>query len=162
MKLNIAVQALSASLILFGGAVGLRAQQTLPGNAKDFTSVEYFDPPNEQQMKTRMSGADAQSLSPGAQSNGLVAIRQLKLETFGVDGKTQLVAHAPECTYDAINGVASSPGKIQLQSGDGKFRVDGEGFLWRRDEQSLTISNEVRTVIIGGLTAPKPEAKVLP
>jgi hypothetical protein len=43
--------------------------------------------------------------------------------------------------------MANSPGHLQLQAGDGKFHVEGEGFLWRQNDSFLTISNNVRTVI---------------
>ena len=35
----------------------------------------------------------------------------------------------------------------KLQTGDGKFRVEGDGFLWRQNDSFLTISNHVHTVI---------------
>jgi hypothetical protein len=54
---------------------------------------------------------------------------------------------APECVYDTMNATANSSGHLQLASGDGKFRVEGDGFLWQRNAQSLTISNRVQTVI---------------
>jgi hypothetical protein len=37
-----------------------------------------------------------------------------------------------------------------LQNGDGKFVVEGEGFLWRQTNSFLTISNNVRTRIENG------------
>ena len=37
--------------------------------------------------------------------------------------------------------------QLKLQTGDGKYRVEGEGFLWRQSDSFLTISNHVRTVI---------------
>jgi hypothetical protein len=43
--------------------------------------------------------------------------------------------------------VANSPGHLQVQTGDGKFRVEGDGFLWRQSDSFLTISNNVRTVV---------------
>ena len=89
-------------------------------------------------MKSRLSGAEAQPL-PG----GLLAIKQLKLETFDSDGKPEIVVDAPECIYDTLNGMASSPGQLQVQTGDGKIRVEGEGFLWRQNDSFLTISNHV-------------------
>ena len=58
-------------------AMDSRAQSNVVGHASDFTSVEYYPAPNQQQMKSRLSGAEAQPL-PG----GLLVIKQLKLETF--------------------------------------------------------------------------------
>ena len=45
------------------------------------------------------------------------------------------------------NGTASSAGHLQVQTGDGKIRVEGDGFLWRQNDSFLTISNRVSTVI---------------
>jgi hypothetical protein len=118
------------------------AQSNVVGHASDFTSVEYYAAPHQQQMKSRLSGAEAQPL-PG----GLLAIKQLQLETFGLNGKPEIIVNAPECVYDQLNGTASSPGRLEVQTGDGKIRVEGEGFLWRQTDSFLTISNDVHTVI---------------
>lgn len=93
-------------------------------------------------MRSRLSGAEAQPL-PG----GLLVIKQLKLEIFRPDGEPEIVVNAPACVYNQLNGTASSPGRLEVQTGDGKTRVEGEGFLWRQSDSFLTISNDVRTVI---------------
>jgi hypothetical protein len=149
---------LLAAGLLFAGAVLLAgcgkptnmAGNPLPPNAashaRDFTSVKYFDEaPFQQQMKSRLSGADAQPL-PG----GLLVIKQPKLETFNTDGSRQAIAEVPECVYNITNGVANSAGHLRLQSGDGKIRTEGDGFLWRQDDSFLRISNHVHTVIETG------------
>ena len=143
MKLNGVILVLS--VVLAPGFHAVRAQQNGAGRASGFSSVEYFDAPNEKQMKTRLSGTEAQPLS-----GGLLVIKQLKLETFEADGKPEWIVNAPECVYDTLNGVANSPGHLQLRSGDGKFRVEGDGFLWRQTNSFLTISNNVQTVIEAG------------
>jgi hypothetical protein len=143
MKIKGAQMILMAGAALFFAAVpNERAQQNEVQQPSNFTSVEYFEAPHERQMKSRLSGAEA---SP--QAGGLLVIKQLKVETFGVDGKLEMVAEAPGCTYDTLNATASSPGPLQVRTGDGKFRVEGEGFLWRQTNSSLTISNNVRSLI---------------
>ncbi|HXR46927.1 MAG TPA: hypothetical protein VN784_05745 [Candidatus Limnocylindrales bacterium] len=136
----IAIWILSA-LIELGLFAVARAQSNVVGHASDFTSAEYYPAPNQQQMKSRLSGAEAQPL-PG----GLLAIKQLKLETFGPDGKSEIVVNAPECVYDQLSGTASSAGRLQVQY-QGKIRVAGEGFLWRQSDSFLTISNRISTVL---------------
>jgi hypothetical protein len=131
-----------AAMMLFIAVMSSFAQQLPVGHATDFTSEAYFEAPNELQVKLRLSGAEAQPL-PG----GLLDVKQLKIETFSAGGKTEAVVQAPQCTYAPLDGVASSAGHLQLQTGDGRFRVEGDGFLWRQNESSLTISNRVRTVI---------------
>jgi hypothetical protein len=124
-------------------AFGLRAQQG--GRARNFTTSEYYEAPHQQQVKTILSGAEA-----FPQSGGRLIIKQLKLQTFALDGKPEIVVTAPECIYDTLGGTARSAGSLQLQTGDGKFRVEGEGFLWRQTNSLLTISNQVRTVVENG------------
>ena len=139
------------AVALFAG-LDTRAQQIPVGGngASDFNSLEYFAPPYQQQIKRRLSGAQAQSL-PG----GLLLVKQVKIEVFDVNGKLQMSAHAPECIYDPINGVANSPGEVHMQSGDGAVRTDGEGFLWRQSDSYLTISNQVQTVVEKMSTLPQ-------
>jgi len=122
-------------------AAAARAQQR--GHASDFTHTEYY--PDQKHVKTILSGIEALP-----QPGGLLVIKQLKLEQFELDGRRQCVVMAPECIYDTQGGTASSAGPLQLQNGDGKFRVSGEGFLWRQTNQFLTISNQVRTRVEDG------------
>jgi hypothetical protein len=129
--------------------IEISAQQVFSGNANDFTTVEYYPMPNQFQMKLRLSGAEAAPL-PG----GLLVIKQFKLELFNTNGDTQAIVSAPECTYDTVHNQANSPGQLFLQNGDGKIRVQGTGFLWRQADSFLKISNNVQSVIQGGVVAP--------
>jgi hypothetical protein len=151
MKLNNAVLVLSVFMALFFCTAHGLTQQSRVQPATDFSSVEYFDPPNSQQMKSRISGAEAQP-----QAGGLLVIKQLKLETFAVDVKLEMVVEAPDCVYDTLNDAAYSPGKLQARTGDGRFYIEGEGFLWRQTNSFLTISNHVRSVIENAPVSPKP------
>jgi hypothetical protein len=135
---------LLAAILFCPAAMDSRAQDIPAGSsASDFNSVEYFEPPNQQQIKSRMSGSEADPLP-----SGMLLIKQLRLETYDAKGNPQLIADAPECIYDPINGVASSPGAVHMQTGNGEMRMDGEGFLWRQSVSFLTISNQVQTVIV--------------
>ena len=144
IRLNSAILALSVFMAPVFFAVTIRAQQNDVRHASDFSSVEYFEAPHQQQMKSRLSGAEAQP-----QAGGLLLIKKLKLEMFKEDGRLEYEVDAPDCAYDTLRGAASSPGPLRLQTGDGKFRVTGDGFLWRQNDSFLTISNHVRTVIEG-------------
>jgi hypothetical protein len=120
------------------------AQTSSVGTASDFKTSEYFDPPHENQVKLLVTGAEAQM-----QSGGRYLIRNLKLETFRENGQRELTVEAPECLFDSARRVASSAGHLQVEAGDGRFRVEGDGFLCnlQSDKSSLTISNRVRTLI---------------
>ena len=123
-------------------AAGARAQSVPLGYATNFTSVAYFEAPHEQQVKMRLSGAEASPL-PGM----LFDLKKMKVEKFATDGKLDVVVQAPQCIFAQLDGVANSAGHIELQSGDGRFHLEGDGFLWLQNEQSLDISNHVHTVI---------------
>jgi len=123
-------------------AAAVHAQE---GRATDFITTEYYEAPHQQQIKSILSGAEAVR-KPGRP----IVIKQFKLQTYDLDGKTNLVVAGPECFYDEKAGTANSAGPLQVQNGDGSFRVTGEGFLWRQTNFSLTISNQVRTVAENG------------
>jgi hypothetical protein len=141
---------LVAGAVIFLAAGSDRAQTPPAGHATDFTSESYFEPPHEQQVKMRLSGAEASPL-PG----GLLEVKQLRVETFNTSGKSEAVVRAPLCTYAPLDGVASSAGHLELQTGDGKLHVEGDGFLWRQNESVLTISNHVVTTIAADIFAEK-------
>jgi len=131
----------------FAVAPGVRAQPNGIQHVNNFTSTEYYGPTNQQQIKSILSGAEALP-----QPGGLLIIKQLKLEMFNPDGRLEWVVNAPECVYDTFKGVANSPGHLEVRTGDGKFRTEGDGFLWRQSEQLLTISNNACSVIENGAT----------
>jgi hypothetical protein len=148
MKMKCAQMTLLAGVLLAGckksGDIAADApvSKDAAGHTRDFACVEYYTQPNPTQMKSRLSGAEAQP-EPG----GLLVIKQFKLETFNTNGSPQAIVEAPECIYDTPNNTVNSAGHLQLRSSDGKIRTEGDGFLWRQDDSFLTISNNVYTVI---------------
>ncbi len=156
MKIKCAELILMAGMALPAGckksgddAVNSAAPRVTSGQATNFTSVEYYPAPGQAQIKMRLSGAEGQPL-PG----GLLLIKQLEIETFSSNGNPQAVIAAPECLYDTLHDTASSAGHLRARSGDGKFSIEGDGFLWRQDDSFLTISNNVHTVIKTGAWKP--------
>ena len=145
--------------VLFVAPASSRAQQDPLGGLKDlqapggFTSAQYFEAPNEQKIKMRVSGAEATPLP-----DTLMAVKQLKLEMFSTNGTPEVVVKAPQCTYAPLSGVASSAGQLELIALGGKLRVAGEGFLWRQGEGTLSISNRVHTTIDINVFAEKKTA----
>jgi len=72
----------------------------------------------------------------------------VRIEHFGLDGKTNMVVVAPEALFDKESRVAWSTGRLEIVAMSGAMRVRGdEGFQVRMTNSTLTISNRVRTVI---------------
>jgi hypothetical protein len=150
-KLKTAKTDLRRALLLMGASLAaasfclahLHAQTLPPGaDASDFSSVQYFDAPNQQQVKSEISGAEAEPIE-----GGLLLIKQAKLERYEVNGQAQFIVTAPECVYNPMNGEAHSPGEVHMRTGDDGLRIEGQGFLWRQSESYLIISNHVQTII---------------
>ena len=114
------------------------------GPSRNFSLIEYFDPPFDGRMMTRMTSAESRPV-PG--SAGLLDIRQFKLESFSTNGRPEMVISAPQCNFSTLENTANSAGPIRVESGDGQFTLTGVGFLWRQNERMLNISNQVVTVI---------------
>jgi hypothetical protein len=134
-----------------GGVLWLHAAEErvpgLPASVKDvsatgFTSEQYYEEPNQQQVKLRFSGASVVPL-PG----GLQEVREVRIEYFGTNGMTQVLALTPKCELAPFEGVASSAGRLEIRSGDGRFSLAGDGFLLRQNDMTLAISNNVHTVL---------------
>ena len=128
--------------MLFAAFTGL-GQQASFGKGKNFkVSPEFYPAPNAQQMKSLLQGAEAEP-----QAGNKVLIRQAKLQTFKVTGEQELMVETPECVYDSVSRQISSGGGLKAQTGDGRFSLAGRGWLWEQTNSSLTISNDVRTVL---------------
>jgi hypothetical protein len=139
--------AAGAALLLRGADE--RVVSPLPGGMQEltttgFTTEEYYDPPNEQKLKLRFSGASVAPL-PG----GLQAVSEMRIEYFSTNGVTRMRAQAPQCEMSPFDQVATSTNRLELASGDGKLRTDGVGFTWQQTNMTLVITN-VHTVLKTG------------
>jgi hypothetical protein len=144
------------SVVLLGALTGLLlaslsprlpAEDKLPdqaslGQVKDFFVPDYYDPPNQNQMKSLLRGAEAQP-----QPDRRVLIKELQLETYAPDGKPTMIVRAPDCIYDVANQTASSTNHIEARTADGKLFIEGDGFHWEQTNAIFTISNRVHTTI---------------
>jgi hypothetical protein len=142
MKRVSATTALLGCALFWPAPTSARAQENPVKKASDFSTVEYFDPPHQMQISSRLSGAEARPVS-----EDLTLIIQMKLETFGTNGLPKYVVEAPKCVYNRNKGVANSAGPLKVRSADGQVELTGVGFLWRQDDSFLNISNQVHTVI---------------
>ena len=118
--------------------------QDLSGmEASDFKyQIENYPPPNEAQIKTLLEGAKAQ-----AQSAGMILITEAKLKTFSTNGTLEMLAQSPKCMLDSVQRTVSSSNSLQIETTDGRFLLEGEGFLLQQTNSHLIISNRVHTVL---------------
>ncbi len=133
----------AATFIWVGSASSAQLPRSVPVKG-GFKIPDYY--PNTQKLKALVIGDEAE-----ANLRGPIPITGLKIETFGEDGRTNLVARARHCLFDVPTRTASSTGRLQVVTADGRFFIEGEGFLWRQTNSSLIISNNVRTIIRKGL-----------
>jgi len=74
-------------------------------------------------------------------------VTEAKLQTFRENGDGELVVETPQCVHDRDERSVSSAAPLHAQTADGKFLIEGEGFLWLQTNSSLTVSNRVHTTI---------------
>lgn len=126
----------------FGPAAS--AQAPLTGAVEGFEATEYYPEPNHTNLMMRIKSEKLDHYV-----GGRLLLTTMHLQVFQTNGMPAFSVQAPECIYDLTVGTASSTGKLHMASGDGRFSVEGEGFLCRLKEQTLNISNHVHAVLSG-------------
>lgn len=128
--------------LLLAGAL---AQLSGPGGVVKggFIFPEY-DKANPARVRSLLTGVGAKPL-PGGQ----VWLKELCLTTYTLEGKTNLVVAGTNCLFDPQNKLAFSPDRLEVRSADGRFLIEGVGFLWRQTNWHLTISNCVHARLQG-------------
>jgi len=117
------------------------AQQPIEGtNFK--VAGDFFDPPNERQMKSLIEGARWRH--EGSQT----VVYDVKVQTFRTNAAVELIIEAPESFYDETHKAINSSGPVQFRTADGRFFLSGVGFLWLQTNSTLYISNQVQTVVL--------------
>src|SRR5205807_3091915 len=72
---------------------------------------QYYPAPHETQIKSRIESTS----SPNAQGGGsAMLMKNVKVQTWLVNGQPELVLDTPECTYDQKGNVFSSPGPLKI------------------------------------------------
>ena len=136
---------LGLALVVSAGLASTVSLWAQLGKIANFKFPDYYEQAsagNRRQVRTLILGAEAQP-----HLNGLVLIKQMRIENYLEDGQTNLIAQAPECWFDSSRRVASSASRLEVQSANGQFLLEGQGFLCRLTNFSLVISNNLRTVI---------------
>ncbi len=98
------------------------------------------------QLKSMLLGKSARR-----QANGLVLVREMRLETFVYDERRKLVdlvVESPACLFNFRTRVVSSPYVVKAWKQDGSSEMTGRGFRWHQRTSSLIISNSVRTISV--------------
>jgi lipopolysaccharide export system protein LptA len=123
--------------------------------AKGFKVADHYGPPHETQIKSLLQGGKATPLAGGKTllSDGVT------LQMLSETNTLQLTVTASECLYDSSAQTASSAGPLRVESPDGKFSIEGDGWLWRQTNSSLFISNRVHTVVQSAALDAPPGAK---
>ncbi len=122
-------------------APGAMAQHA--GHATDFRTHQDYEGPALNQKKTEFSGKDASPLG----GPNKVLVKGADMRNFREDGSLIMAAQAPECVYDARLKQARSSGPLQMHTGDGRFFIEGVGFMWNEGESSLQLSNRVHSIL---------------
>lgn len=110
---------------------------------KDFHFEDYYRGVAGQKDKVKMRFYGAEAFIELKSTN--IPVKGLKLEFYDISGKTNVIVEANDCLYDQT--AASSTNQLRVTSGDGGLQIKGTGFLWRRNEDRLIISNDTHAVI---------------
>jgi hypothetical protein len=128
-----------------GGAPAPRAQArpaAVEGTAEGFEASEYFPEPNHTQLMWRIRAQKVES-----EEGGKFVLSGMQLDFFQTNGVAAFEVRAPHCIYDFAARTASSTGRLDVASGDGRVQIAGEGFFCRQEDLSLYISNRAQTIL---------------
>jgi lipopolysaccharide export system protein LptA len=142
-----------ALLLALGLALSLRANDEHGPRVlevKGFKYADFYPAPHQGQMKTLLEGASAQ---PGR--NKLTTVFDARLQLFQQTGEGELVVETPQCVLDSSNHLVRSSSTLHGRSADGRFSIEGEGFLCLQTNSSLLISNRVHSRLLPETSAPK-------
>jgi len=111
---------------------------------------QYAEPySNRAQIKILIKGAKGRPIS----GTKLTLVNEAEVNTFKENGEAELVVQAPECTHNEAQHTVSSAGPLRVRTADGRFFLEGEGFLFQKDDSMLFISNKVHTLLQPDLPA---------
>src|SRR5204862_6069927 len=101
---------------------------------------ESSAPPHATQLRARVEGDKAQPPNGGK----TLAVTKAKVQTFRDTGERGVTLETPECVYERVQKSIHSAAKISVLAAEGKFAIEGEGFLWQQTNSLLLISNHVQ------------------
>ncbi|HXD00189.1 MAG TPA: LptA/OstA family protein [Verrucomicrobiae bacterium] len=130
------------------------AQNAPPPTSEDvFKQTINYDAPYFTLKKLEIRGkTDSSALT----ENGLL-IKDFEIYTYRlvtndpahVTNALEMIVSAPECLFNRNEASGSSGGPLTAQTADGRFLIQGTGFLWQQKgtNAALTISNNVFTTV---------------
>jgi hypothetical protein len=137
----------------------VEAQLNRSAHGRNIVYPEYFEKAvlagqQTNQLKGRLKLAEGDYLT-----NGLVLGKTMQLDQYTPDGNTNLVARAPECLFDPNTRAAWSTGRLEILAMDGRFFMAGnEGFAASLTNNTLILSNRVRTILKQSLMKATPSS----
>jgi lipopolysaccharide export system protein LptA len=143
-------------------------QNAPPQTEGAFRRSVYYDAPYFKLKKMEITGrTDASALS----QNGLL-IKDVQIDSFrlmtndpaNATNAPEMTVTAPECLIDKESSSGSSAGPMTARTADGRFLIEGTGYLWQSKgtNATLTISNNVSTTVKNDLLATNDAGSVSP
>jgi hypothetical protein len=126
------------------------AQMGGVGQFKGFKLTDFYDARQRVPGRTNLLKSLVIAREAYPQSNGLILLTEMRMESYQLTGQTNVIARSPECLVDTQRRMVFSAGHLQLESGDGQLFIEGDGFLCRLTNFTLNLTNNVRTVIRRG------------
>ena len=112
--------------------------------AKKYKVSQYYESPNETQIKSQLEGGKALPMGDG---RVLQLSDGVTLRTYSITNTPELLVQTSQCLYDPTLQTANSTSTVRVQTADGKFSIEGEGFFWCQTNSALFISNRVHTTV---------------
>jgi lipopolysaccharide export system protein LptA len=89
-----------------------------------------------------LKGSDAKPIG-----NKIFEITAPRVTSFRPDNTLDMVIEAPICQFDSNSNIASSDSDLSFKTTDGRFSIQGAGWLWDPSQSHLTISNKVVALV---------------
>ena len=135
-------------------AAALLAQISSP-LGRNLTVPEYFENAGQPGMGTNYLKGRLKLQQVEYLPNRLIYGRTMQLEQYSPEGRTNVIARAPECYFNETNRTASSTGRLEIIAMDGRVLITGhQGFEVSLTNTVLLLSNRVRTVLRQNLLNP--------
>lgn len=79
--------------------------------------------------------------------DNVMEITQPRVTSFNADDTPDMYIESPRCRYDMRGNSASSDSTLSVRTADGRFSIQGSGWLWQPSGSQLTISNHVSAMV---------------